>query len=556
MELPHMGAVAASGTNCRMYSTACVPASSSVSDDRSISSRSPDFVCILRTKSSISAITSGGWCTTRSSPSASISRWASVTSTATSTIRWRSTSRPVISRSIHTRRSSALAGASATGSRYRSLRHDERAERQVHGPQWTSRRAATAPRQRLRRLARRAHPQPRLARAMGAARRARQPRSRHRPRGVPGALRRLGTPASLRHRVRVRAVPPWRVAHRRGEPRQRPARPVPVGVRRILDRRLARGTEPDPRGCRGHPALRVRGVAPAPHRGRHRPTQRAEPARGAEARPARRGAGGAISPDPRRLGGPRPLRDDVRGVGRAPRRDHEAVSHLSHAPPRRRARSFSTEDAYGLLLGIIVLTFVLLSQVDPARWTRLVIAPSLGAMLLLALYASRARRQLMRVAIIGLAVAFVIVLLEAVTDRNTFAGSTYAIYGLLIAITPMVIINRILRHPEVQVSTILGAICAYMLIGMVFAFVYAMIGRIDPPFFADRGPVDQFDFFYFSYQSLTTLGYGDFVSRGDLGRSLSVLEAVTGQLFLVTLIARLVSLFKPPQRDAGSTRPE
>ena len=242
-------------------------------------------------------------------------------------------------------------------------------------------------------------------------------------------------------------------------------------------------------------------------------------------------------------------------MGRAPRGDHEAVSHLTRAAPGGRIRGFSTEDAYGLLLGIIVLTFVLLSQVDPARWTRLVIAPAVGAMLLLALYASRARPQLMRAAVVALGISYVIVLAEALFDSEAFAGSIYAIYGVLIVITPMVIINRILRHPEVQVSTILGAICAYMLIGIVFAFVYAMIGRIDPPFFADRGPVDQFDFFYFSYQSLTTLGYGDFVSRGDLGRSLSVLEAVTGQLFLVTLIARLVSLFKP-QRDAGSTRPE
>jgi hypothetical protein len=239
-------------------------------------------------------------------------------------------------------------------------------------------------------------------------------------------------------------------------------------------------------------------------------------------------------------------------VGRAAGRDHEAVPDLSTATAGRRARRFSTEDAYGLLLGIIILTFVLLSQVDPARWTRLILAPAVGAMLLLALYASRASRRLMRAAVIGVAVAFVIVLIEAITDNDTFAGSTYAIYGSLLLITPIVIINRILRHPEVTVSTILGAICAYMLIGMVFAFFYAMVGRIDPPFFADRGPTDQFDYFYFSYQSLTTVGYGDFVSRGDLGRSVSVLEAVTGQLFLVTLIARLVSQFRPPRDRVGS----
>jgi hypothetical protein len=54
---------------------------------------------------------------------------------------------------------------------------------------------------------------------------------------------------------------------------------------------------------------------------------------------------------------------------------------------------------------------------------------------------------------------------------------------------------------------------------------------------------DQFAYLYFSYASLTTVGFGDFVSRGDLGQGLSVLEAAIGQIFLVTLIARLVSLF-------------
>jgi Ion channel len=184
------------------------------------------------------------------------------------------------------------------------------------------------------------------------------------------------------------------------------------------------------------------------------------------------------------------------------------------------------------------------AQIDPARWSRLVLAPAVGAMLLLALFASHARPRLIRIAAIAVGVSFLLVFFEAVFDTDLFAGSTYLVYGLLLVISPAVIINRILRHPEVTVSTILGAICAYLLIGLVFGFVYAMIGRIDSrPFFESRAVVDQFDYFYFSFASLTTVGFGDFVSRGDLGRGLSVLEAALGQIFLVTLIARLVSLF-------------
>jgi hypothetical protein len=204
------------------------------------------------------------------------------------------------------------------------------------------------------------------------------------------------------------------------------------------------------------------------------------------------------------------------------------------------------------LLAVIVLTFLGLAQIHPERWSRLVLAPSLGAMLLLALYASRARPRLIKAAVIGIAVAYVLVLFEVIFDTDLFDGSTYAIYGLLLVISPAVIINRILRHPEVRVVTILGAVCAYLLIGMVFGFVYAGIDRVDTrPFFEGRPVVDQFDFFYFSYASLTTVGFGDFAARNDLGRGLSVLEAALGQIFLVTLIARLVSLFGQ-KREVGS----
>jgi ion channel len=205
-----------------------------------------------------------------------------------------------------------------------------------------------------------------------------------------------------------------------------------------------------------------------------------------------------------------------------------------------------------LLLADIVLTFLVLAQIDPARWSRLILAPATASMLLLSLLASHARPRLMRGAIIGVGVAFLIELCEAIFDSDLFDGSTFAIYGLLVLIAPIVIVNRILRHTEVTLSTILGAVCAYLLIGMFFGFVYGLIDRIDSgPFFDGRAVVDQFDYLYFSYASLTTVGFGDFVARGDLGRGLSVLEAVLGQIFLVTLVARLVGIFGQ-RRDTRS----
>ena len=88
----------------------------------------------------------------------------------------------------------------------------------------------------------------------------------------------------------------------------------------------------------------------------------------------------------------------------------------------------------------------------------------------------------------------------------------------------------------------LGAVCIYVLIGMMFAFVYAAIDGIgSAPFFVQTSHATTPDFLYFSFITQTTVGYGDFTAAADLGRALSVLEALIGRLHLVTIIAVLVS---------------
>ena len=94
----------------------------------------------------------------------------------------------------------------------------------------------------------------------------------------------------------------------------------------------------------------------------------------------------------------------------------------------------------------------------------------------------------------------------------------------------------------VDIHTVIGAICIYVLLGMMFAFVYAAIDAMSSdPFFVQTAHATAPDFLYFSFITQTTVGYGDFTASGDLGRALAVLEALSGQLYLVTIIAVLVS---------------
>ena len=112
----------------------------------------------------------------------------------------------------------------------------------------------------------------------------------------------------------------------------------------------------------------------------------------------------------------------------------------------------------------------------------------------------------------------------------------------MVGAAPIAIARALYRRPVVDVHTVLGAICIYVLIGMLFAFVYDAIGLLgSEPFFVQTQTATTADYLYFSFITLTTVGYGDYTAAGGLGRSLASLEALIGQIYLVTVVATIVS---------------
>lgn len=120
---------------------------------------------------------------------------------------------------------------------------------------------------------------------------------------------------------------------------------------------------------------------------------------------------------------------------------------------------------------------------------------------------------------------------------------------LLYLIAPMVILRHLLRRHVVDLRTVAGAVAVYLMLGMMFAFSYRAISlwQPDPAFFGDGGPGDNANFLFFSFITLTTTGYGDLVPAVNPGQSVAVLEAVTGQLFLVTALAKIVNAWRMPR---------
>ena len=198
---------------------------------------------------------------------------------------------------------------------------------------------------------------------------------------------------------------------------------------------------------------------------------------------------------------------------------------------------------YGWVLLLLGATFVVMAAGPPDSWTRVLTVFLQGLTLMAALLASRVSRRLFRVAAVVTLVSLVTALTSVSVSTSTQPTAVFFLLNiLLVATVPIVIARALWQRKIVDIQTVLGAVCIYVLLGMMFAFVYAAINGLDTgSFFVQTSHATTPDFLYFSFITQTTVGYGDFTAAGDLGRALSVLEALIGQLYLVTIIAVLVS---------------
>jgi voltage-gated potassium channel Kch len=206
--------------------------------------------------------------------------------------------------------------------------------------------------------------------------------------------------------------------------------------------------------------------------------------------------------------------------------------------------AFRASDSYSLLLVILLIDFLLLAALPDEPWVILLRAPFIVATLLLALRTSHASPKLIRLSIVAGGITFSLILIGFVGGVDAFRGIAGLFYIVLLAATPLIILRRILTHDEVTVETIMGALCVYLLIGIVFSTVFVVVNSLGSEYFAS--PASQNappDLLYLSFVTLTTVGFGDVVPATDFGRSIVILEALIGQIFLVTLVARLFAGF-------------
>jgi hypothetical protein len=199
---------------------------------------------------------------------------------------------------------------------------------------------------------------------------------------------------------------------------------------------------------------------------------------------------------------------------------------------------------YGVLLAMILTSLVFQLAAPEADWARLVTIAVQGLTLLMALVASRVHRWVLRLAAAAVCVAVLAsaAVLIGFGELGPLAGR--GITALMVALAPASIIRGVIidvREHGVTLHAMFGVLCIYLLIGSLFAFFYGIVATAGSgSFFAQNEPGTTRNFLYFSFVTITTVGYGDLTAASNLGRSLAIAEALTGQIYMVTVVAAIV----------------
>jgi hypothetical protein len=203
-------------------------------------------------------------------------------------------------------------------------------------------------------------------------------------------------------------------------------------------------------------------------------------------------------------------------------------------------------NAFGLVLLLVLLTYVLASLTTFGGWSGVALAVAASTSSCVAFATADASERTVGVVAFCALVSIACAVIAAAGGARTFAGVSALIQVLLMSAAAVTVLAAVMLESKVGFRTILGAISVFVMLSLIFAFLYVAIDRIQSgAFFAGNPKLGTGDYVFFSLTTLTTTGYGNLVPAAQPGKMFAGIEMLTGQIFVVTLIAGLVSLWRP-----------
>lgn len=233
---------------------------------------------------------------------------------------------------------------------------------------------------------------------------------------------------------------------------------------------------------------------------------------------------------------------------KGPARAKESLEKVAN---RLRFRRFSTAQ----LLIVLALFFICAPFVEEIKGGPLILSFLFSLVLLAAVLAVADRKRTLVIALVlaipGIAGRWINLFRpDLVPPRVFLVGGL-----ILIAFVVANLLRFVLRAPSVTLEVLCASISAYLMLGLMWTLAYWLVDRLTPggafSFNTNAGEhsMNGFNGFYFSFITLSTVGYGDITPVSRIARWLAAMEAMTGMLYVAVLIARLVSLYSAPKSN-------
>ena len=203
-------------------------------------------------------------------------------------------------------------------------------------------------------------------------------------------------------------------------------------------------------------------------------------------------------------------------------------------------------DRFGLVLALLLILYVL-AAFEPGTYVTLVITLLWIALLLTILWSSGLPARIRRIGLGAIALLLITSIPLGLLNTDVSAGWRFVMLGIAQLAAMLAVLSRVFRHQVVTFQTVMGGVAAYALMAFIMGSVYSAGDLFSQGAFLN-GVVNDGDYTYFSFITLTTVGYGDITPATVVAKRLVVVEAFVGQVFIITLVARLVSLWGKPLR--------
>ena len=197
---------------------------------------------------------------------------------------------------------------------------------------------------------------------------------------------------------------------------------------------------------------------------------------------------------------------------------------------------------YGTVLVATLVTILATVVLPEDGWAKVALTILQGGMLWLAFVAAGVPRSLLWWSLVAWAIASLIAGAVTLSSWDGSGVLTSIVSLVLIAAAGAAILRNLVIGGRITVASVGGVLSVYLMIGLVFTYLYATIGDLsDTPVLKGADPVDLSDEVYFTFITLATVGYGDLTPATDLVRGLAITQALVGQLYLVSVVALVVS---------------